>query len=98
MALSLSAALVLKAVAAGQQFGLDIMRVTGLPSGTVYPVLRRFERQRLVSSRWEAEATAHDDGRPARRYYTLTAKGAQVLSEAEQRYRGLAAHLAAVES
>lgn len=97
MALSLSAALVLQAIAAGHQFGLDIIRATGLPSGTVYPVLRRFQRQALILGQWEADATARHEGRPARRYYELTARGIETLAQAEQRYHALAAHLLEVK-
>ena len=42
--LSHSAALILKALSLGYCFGLDVMEATGLPSGTVYPALRRLER------------------------------------------------------
>ena len=51
--LSHSAALILKALSLGYCFGFDIMEATGLPSGTVYPALRRLERDELVVSRWE---------------------------------------------
>ena len=44
---------ILGAVRQGHRFGLDIMRQTGLPSGTVYPTLARAERSGLVRSRWE---------------------------------------------
>jgi DNA-binding PadR family transcriptional regulator len=91
MPLSVSAALVLQAIATGHRFGFDIMRGTGLPSGTVYPVLRRFQHQGLILGRWEKDATARDQGRPTRRYYELTARGVEALVEAEQRYRALAA-------
>ena len=36
-------ALVLEAIAAGRHHGFDIMDATDLPSGTVYPILRRIE-------------------------------------------------------
>lgn len=29
------------------------MEVSGLPNGTVYPVLRRLEREKAVESEWE---------------------------------------------
>jgi DNA-binding PadR family transcriptional regulator len=35
-----------------------------------------------VRSRWEAERTAARDGRPARRYYELTASGVKALEAA----------------
>ena len=37
--LSHSAAAILQALANGYQYGFDVMDVTGLPSGTVYPAL-----------------------------------------------------------
>ena len=61
-------AMVLKALSLGYQFGFEIMDVTGLPSGTVYPALRRLERDGLVTSNWEAEDAALKESRPARRY------------------------------
>ena len=87
--LSLSATAILQALAHGYQYGFDIMDVTGLPSGTVYPALRRLEKAGAVESRWEDEATAHKDQRPARKYYKLTPTGKAALSEAISRYRRL---------
>lgn len=87
--LSLSATAILQALAHGYQYGFDIMDVTGLPSGTVYPALRRLENTGLVASKWEDEATAVKDQRPARKYYKLTSTGKAALSEAIGRYRGL---------
>ena len=87
--LSLSATAILQALAHGYKYGFDIMDVTGLPSGTVYPALRRLERTGVVESRWENETTAHKDHRPARKYYKLTGAGKAALSEAIGRYRGL---------
>ena len=92
--LSLSATAILQALAHGYKYGFDIMDVTGLPSGTVYPALRRLEKAGVVESRWEDEATAHKDQRPARKYYKLTATGNAVLSEAIGRYRRLEGTLA----
>jgi DNA-binding PadR family transcriptional regulator len=63
------------------------MDVTGLPSGTIYPALRRLEALELVRSDWEDEQRAHRKGRPRRRYYELTAAGKRRLAEAEARYR-----------
>ena len=54
--LSLSATVVLQAVAGGDGYGFDIMDATGLPSGTVYPALRRMEAAGLVMSTWENAA------------------------------------------
>jgi len=78
-------ALVLRAIAAGYQYGFDVMEACGLPSGTIYPALRRLERARLLKSRWERAAQAHADGRPRRRTYELTAEGRAILPEAERK-------------
>ena len=87
--LSLSATAILQALTHGYKYGFDIMDVTGLPSGTVYPALRRLEKAGVVESSWEDEAAAHKDQRPARKYYKLTGAGKAALSEAIGRYRGL---------
>jgi DNA-binding PadR family transcriptional regulator len=76
-------ALVLRAIAGGYRYGFDVMEVCDLPSGTVYPALRRLEKAGLLKSRWEDEAKAHADGRPRRRTYALTDEGWEVLPEAE---------------
>lgn len=78
-------ALVLHAVGAGHRYGFDVMDVTGLASGTVYPALRRLEAARLLRGRWETRGAATRDGRPPRRLYELTAAGAAALEEASAR-------------
>ena len=88
--LSHSAALILKVLSLGYRFGFDIMEVTGLPSGTVYPALRRLERDELVSSQWEPEAEVNGSGRPARRYYEITSQGKAAALVATNRYPLLA--------
>ncbi len=87
--LSYGAAAILHAVAGGQQFGFDIIDATGLTSGTVYPTLDRLEAQGYLRSKWENEAAAHREGRPARRYFTLTAAGATALRGALAKYKAL---------
>jgi PadR family transcriptional regulator PadR len=88
-ALSYTPLFVLQAVARGYRFGFDIMDVTGLPSGTVYPALRRLEASRLVASDWETDRTARQHARPRRRYYELTPAGRRMLAVAESRYRAI---------
>jgi PadR family transcriptional regulator PadR len=80
-------AVILQALASGYRYGFDIIGVTGLPSGTVYPALRRLEENRQVRSSWENEAVAHRNQRPARKYYTLTKAGERARSEAVKRFR-----------
>ena len=89
-ALSYTGLFVLQALARGYRFGFDVMEATGLPSGTVYPALRRLEALELVRSDWEPDDTARDHGRPRRRYYELTSAGRRQLGDAETRYRALA--------
>ena len=88
--LSHSAALILKALSLGYCFGFDVMEMTGLPSGTVYPALRRLERDKLVESRWEPEDEAVANQRPARRYYEVTRQGKAAALAATERYPLLA--------
>jgi PadR family transcriptional regulator len=85
--ISHSSAVILQALANGYQYGFDIMDITGLPSGTVYPALRRLEDSGLVDSKWEKEGIAQRDGRPPRKYYELTPDGDDALAEAVKRYR-----------
>lgn len=88
--LSHTAALILKALSLGYCFGFEIMEITGLPSGTVYPALRRLERDELVESDWEPEAEATENARPARRYYRITKAGKAAALAATERYPLLA--------
>jgi DNA-binding PadR family transcriptional regulator len=76
-------ALVLRAVAAGHRYGFDVMDACALPSGTVYPALRRLEKAGLLRSGWESAADAYAQGRPRRRTHTLTESGRRALPEAE---------------
>lgn len=54
--------------------GADIIRSCGLASGTIYPLLLRFERGGLVESRWEEDSPS-ELGRPRRRFYRITTDG-----------------------
>jgi DNA-binding PadR family transcriptional regulator len=87
-------ALVLVALSRGQRHGFDLLDATGLPSGTVYPILRRLETAGLVKSRWEPVHLSRDEGRPPRRYYELTGAGAESVREALARYPDARAALA----
>jgi len=85
--LSYTVAIILRTLENGYQYGFDIMDVTGLPSGTVYPALRRLEDAGLVKSKWEKHALAQAEARPPRKYYELTKAGREALVEALSRYR-----------
>jgi PadR family transcriptional regulator PadR len=87
--LSFSATVILQAVVNGYEYGFDIMDMTGLPGGTVYPALRRLEDQGYVVSKWERGDVAQREQRPTRKYYKVTGDGEDVLREAVKRYRVL---------
>ena len=89
MTLSYSALFILQALAQGHRFGFDVMDATGLPSGTVYPALRRLEAMGFVRSAWEDDGRARKANRPRRRNYQLTKTGREQLSEAESRYKAV---------
>lgn len=84
--LSHTAAMILQAIDAGFVYGFSIMEMTGLPSGTVYPAMRRLERDDLIRSQWERQAIADAEQRPARKYYKLTAAGSATLMASRKRY------------
>jgi DNA-binding PadR family transcriptional regulator len=87
-------AIVLLAVTRGFRHGFDVIDVSGLKSGTVYPILRRLEDAGMLRARWESVADARDAQRPPRRYYQITGAGSQALRDAHERYPGLARTLA----
>lgn len=61
---------------AQEAYGMRISAVTGLPSGTVQPILARLEEHGWLQSRWE-DGDSHQQGRPCRHYYRLTDDGAE---------------------
>ena len=91
--LSLSAVAVLGAVSRSVRYGFDIMDATSLPSGTVYPVLGRLERDGYVRSKWESPAVAQREKRPPRKYYEITASGSRALATSVEHYRTLGTRL-----
>jgi len=56
------------------RYGLDLMRASGHPSGTLYPILLRLQNAGWVEAYWE-DIDPVAAGRPARRYYRLTPDG-----------------------
>jgi PadR family transcriptional regulator PadR len=59
--------------------------VFDLGEGTVYPALRRLERDGLLRARW-----VDVEGGPRRRYYTPTQAGERVLSDGRSEWRRFA--------
>ena len=88
--LSHTAAIILQAVNAGYIYGFSIMEMTGLASGTVYPAMRRLERDELIRSHWEDQTIADAGQRPARKYYQITPAGTLTLEASRKRYPLLA--------
>ena len=64
-----------------QVYGGELNAATGLPSGTLYPILRRLEDEAWLTSEWEPvdETIAR---RRRRRYYRLTEKGRAAARDA----------------
>ena len=66
--------------AADEQYGYDLVRLlVGLPGlgvteGTIYPLLSRLRLQGMVTTRLEESSEG-----PARKYYSLTAKGHRIV-------------------
>jgi DNA-binding PadR family transcriptional regulator len=85
--LTYTTAAILQAVASGYLYGFDVIDVTGIPSGTVYPALRRLEEAGYLTSKWEEPSIAQSEPRPPRKYYQLTPDGESALAEAVKRYR-----------
>jgi DNA-binding PadR family transcriptional regulator len=52
--------------------GYDLMKVAGLSSGTLYPLLARLAANGWLESRWEESELP---GKPPRQLYRLTATG-----------------------
>lgn len=64
---------------AADRYGLDLMKATDMPSGTLYPILARLREADWVRAEWEQPDP--EAGRPARRYYRLTPEGAIAARE-----------------
>jgi PadR family transcriptional regulator PadR len=54
------------------KYGYDLSRVTGLKSGTLYPILMRLAGRKLLETEWEASTEA---GKPPRHMYRFTPEG-----------------------
>ena len=68
-------------------YGLELCTETGLPSGTIYPIMARLEAIGWVESDWEDPEAHIAEGRPRRRYYQLTREGAECAADALQAIR-----------
>jgi PadR family transcriptional regulator PadR len=72
------------------RYGLELMRLAGQPSGTLYPNLAKFEGAGWLAGGKE-DIDPHTEGRPARRFYRITGAGARAahnqLAALSERYR-----------
>ena len=59
---------------AARRYGLEIGAITGLPSGTIHPILARLESLGWVESDWE-DVDPSAAARPRRRYYRISEDG-----------------------
>lgn len=58
----------------GELHGFAVAKAASRPTGSVYPILARMEQAGWLESRWE---DGHpEEGRPRRRFYSLTGTGA----------------------
>ncbi len=91
-------AMLLAALEAGPRHGYAVIGALrqgsggrlDLPTGTIYPALRRLEQSGLITGTWSVVA-----GR-RRRYYRLTASGQQALAGRRADWREFAATVTAV--
>lgn len=60
-------------------WGLLVIKQSGRPAGSVYPILERLEQSGWVTSSWEEN---DERSGPRRRYYALTADGAAAARSA----------------
>lgn len=61
--------------------GADLLKVTNLSTGTLYPILLRFEKYGLLESEWE-DVKPNEAGRPRRRLYKITLHGKRIARTA----------------
>ncbi|HEX4400749.1 MAG TPA: PadR family transcriptional regulator [Galbitalea sp.] len=54
-------------------WGLAVIKASGRPAGSVYPILERLETAGWIASHWEDDTSRSG---PRRRYYELTDEGA----------------------
>ncbi|GAA4204652.1 MULTISPECIES: PadR family transcriptional regulator [Microbispora] len=65
---------------AESRYGFELMQLTGLQSGTLYPILARLEEAEWLESQRE-DIDPHVLGRPARKLYRITRTGATLARQ-----------------
>jgi PadR family transcriptional regulator, regulatory protein PadR len=66
-------------------YGLELSKLTGLKSGSLYPILIRLADRAMLESRWLEPS---ERGRPPRHAYRVTAVGLRALAESQQSVAG----------
>jgi DNA-binding PadR family transcriptional regulator len=74
--------------AVDQHYGLEISKQSGLPTGSIYPIMTRLEIAGWVTSAWE-DIDESAQGRRRRRYYRLTGEGATFARHEVEKARHL---------
>lgn len=64
-------------------WGLALIKASGRPAGSVYPILERLETAGWVSSQWEEDSSRPG---PRRRYYQLTEEGGSAARTAVAKF------------
>lgn len=62
-------------------FGLEIIKATEIKSGSLYPILHRFEERKLLVGGWEDIDVAGTERRRPRRHYQLNPDMAEVVDD-----------------
>jgi PadR family transcriptional regulator PadR len=66
------------------KYGYDLSRVTGLKSGSLYPILIRLAERKLLETQWEAG----EPGRPPRHIYRFTPEGLRFARASSAEHTG----------
>jgi PadR family transcriptional regulator, regulatory protein PadR len=86
---------ILGALSRGRHYGYSLVKTIAgdsdidLTEGTIYPILGRLAKERLVQSEW-----VESNQGPPRKYYTLTLKGEEAFRVLGGEFRKLAAIVA----
>ncbi len=81
---------ILNAVAGKERYGYELVKALvsspglGVTEGTLYPLLSRLRVQGLLSTRLEESSEG-----PARKYYSLTARGREVMAAMNEYFEDL---------
>ncbi|MBN1291765.1 MAG: PadR family transcriptional regulator [Candidatus Latescibacteria bacterium] len=85
--------LILKVLSHRPNYGYEIVRQVNEAAdnfftwqeGTIYPALRKLEKDGLLKSQWE-----NADGNRERKYYYITAQGREAIKEGTKQWKGFA--------